>query len=111
MCRREPGKGGGWGEWKWRNRHTDESTVSCDADDGPMSGFLGLAGDTQKCKPADIREEQGRPEAEGEATVRDRAQEADRGSQAKDCQPDSKSHGESLISFKQGHVMISFRWL
>lgn len=32
--------------------------MSCDADDGPMRGFLGLAGDTQKCKPADIREEQ-----------------------------------------------------
>lgn len=58
--RREPGKGGGWEEYDWRSQNRDKSTVSerrrwrwlsRDA----VRGFWGVAGDSQRCEPADIQ--------------------------------------------------------
>lgn len=75
--------------------------MSCDADDRPLQACLDLSGDTWKCEPADIQKAR-KTRSRRVATARDRArgpQEPDHGSQAKDCQPDSKSHREVISRF------------
>lgn len=111
ICRHEPGKEGGWGEWKCRNRNVHESTMSCDADDRPLKACLDLSGDTWKCEPADIQKAR-KTRSRRVATARDRAQGVLRSQitalKLRTVNLTPKATERSSVGFKQGNIMNNF---